>query len=200
MKNFKTLFLCALLFTGYTVTAQIPEKAENISPLLIGEKIPSAKLTAGDGRQYDLSILLSEKPSVLLIYRGGWCPYCNSHLSDIQEAEKDILELGYQIIAVSPDSPENLSGSLEKEKLNYLLLSDADGSLIKEMGLAFTAPQRYGGMLLKASGGLNNGFLPVPAAFVVDIKGVIQFEHINPDYSTRISSNLLLAVLKALQE
>jgi len=92
-----------------------------------------------------------------------------------------------------------LKQTSDKDKLNYSLYSDADGQLIKAMGLAFQAPEKYAGMLSDKSGGLNEGFLPVPSVFVVDMKSKILFEYINPDYSTRLSASLLLAVLKNLK-
>ena len=55
-------------------------------------------------------------------------------------------------------------------------------------------------MLSNRSNGRNEGFLPVPAVFVVDTSGTILFEYINPDYSTRISTELLLAVLNELKD
>ncbi len=185
--------------TGSTSSAQIPGKAEDISPLLYGEVIPEALLTAPDGSKQSLSALINKKPTVLLFYRGGWCPYCNTHLAEIQKAEGEIIRLGYQIVAVSPDSPENLKGSADKNQLKYDLYSDGDGKLTKAMGIAFQAPERSTEMLKKWSGGANEGFLPVPSVFVVDTSGIIKFEYINPDYKTRLSSDLLLAVLKALK-
>lgn len=186
-------------FASLPVFGQLPEKAEDISPLLIGEKVPAVTLVSSDGIKQNLTDLISSKPTVLLIYRGGWCPYCNAHLSDIQRAESEVLGLGYQIFAISPDSPENLKQSTEKQKLQYSLYSDADGKLIKALGIAFKALEGYSGMLNKSSGGFNEGFLPVPAVFVVDTSGKIQFEYINPDYKTRLSAGLLLAVLKELK-
>jgi hypothetical protein len=47
----KQLFFGLLLagLFGLQVSAQVPEKAEDISPLLNGETIPGAALTAPDG-------------------------------------------------------------------------------------------------------------------------------------------------------
>jgi peroxiredoxin len=180
--------------------AQIPDKAEDISPLLIGEIIPDAILKNPDAIEYSVSKILSEKPTVLLFYRGGWCPYCNAHLAEIQVAESEIINLGFQIIAISPDSPENLKLTDEKHKLNYSLYSDSDGEFIKSLGIAFKSPTKYGSMLSEKSNGLNNGFLPAPSVFVVDTAGKIMFEYINPDYKTRLTSSLLIAVLKNLKD
>jgi len=198
MKKLLVIFLFAVLAT-FTASAQLPEKAEDISPLLIGEKIPDVALKATNGSNQQLHNIFGQKPTVLLFYRGGWCPFCNAHLAEIQEAQNEILNMGYQIIAVSPDSPENLQATDEKQNLAYNLYSDAGGKLTKAIGIAFEAPERYSGMLSEKSEGLNKGFLPIPAVFVVDTSGNIEFEYINPDYKTRLSGGMLLAVLKELK-
>jgi len=196
----KQAFIVALLLAmGQTVFAQLPEKAEDIAPLLYGEKIPEGVLTTPAGEDHQVTEIIEKKPTVLLVYRGGWCPYCNAHLAEIQQAESEILELGYQLVAISPDSPKNLKTTGDKHQLNYSLYSDTRGDFLKALGLAFQAPEKYSGMLRKRSNGKNKGFLPVPAVFVVDTSGTILFEYINPDYSTRISAGMLLAVINELK-
>ena len=190
--------LSGLVLIVYSISAQIPERAEDISPLLIGETIPDVVLKAPDAIDHSISDILSEKPTVILFYRGGWCPYCNVHLAEIQGAESEIIKLGYQIVAISPDSPENLQLTDEKNKLQYSLYSDSEGSLMKAMGIAFKAPERSIDKLKKYSNGLNEGFLPVPSVFVVDTSGIIEFEYINPNYRTRLGADFLLAVLKEI--
>jgi peroxiredoxin len=62
-------------------------------------------------------------------------PFCNAHLAALAEAEKKLLELGYQIIAISPDAPASLRLRMIK-KIN-LLLSDSTGELSKSVVLLF---------------------------------------------------------------
>ena len=100
----KKIIAIVLLSLAFNTQAQIAEKTEDISLLLIGEKIPNTELANIDGKKIETDKILTKK-TVLIVYRGGWCPYCNSQLSDMQEIEKDILALGYQIVAISPDSP-----------------------------------------------------------------------------------------------
>jgi len=196
----KHIFIVVMLLAmGQSIFAQLPEKAEDIAPLLYGEKIPEGVLTTPAGEDHQVTEIIEKKPTVLLVYRGGWCPYCNAHLAEIRQAESKILELGYQLVAISPDSPENLKKMDDKHQLNYSLYSDTRGDFLKAMGLAFKAPDKYSKMLRDRSNGKNKGFLPVPAVFVVDTSGTILFEYINPDYSTRISAGLLLAVLNKLK-
>lgn len=186
------------LTTG--LNAQMPEKAEDIAPLLIGETFPNTEVTAIDGSSIAFHEVLKEKPTVLIFYRGGWCPFCNMHLSEIGQKESAILDLGYQVVAISPDQEEKLEETAIKDEIKYQLFSDGSGELTKAAGIAFQAPERYGQRLLDWSDGKNKGYLPVPSVFVLDTKGEILFEYINPNYKKRLSGELLLAVLKVLQE
>lgn len=194
------IFFVLLCFTQVFCHAQeIPKEPTDISPLLIGEKIPDIQLKDINGSPVTLANLAGEKQTVLIFYRGGWCPYCNVHLGEIQTIEQDILNAGYQIVAISPDAPENLKASIDKHKLNYKLLSDRETKAAQGFGLAYQAPERYHNTLSKSSGGGNKGVLPVPALFVLNRQGEILFEYINPDYKKRIKGSLLLSVIKGLE-
>ncbi len=194
MKALIVLFV----FISSTTIAQVAKSPEEVSPLLIGQQVPDISLKSADNRELQLRSLVAEKPTVLLFYRGGWCPYCNAHLSEIQEAEEAIIEQGYQILAISPDAPANLQTTEDDKQIHYQLYSDADGTLMKAMGIAFKAPENYLGLLEKSSEGENQGILPVPSVFMLDTNGNIEFEYVNPDYKTRISGKLLLAIIENL--
>lgn len=177
----------------------IPEKAEDISPLLIGESIPSLMLKDAKGNDVDLNKAVAAKPTLLIFYRGGWCPYCSKQLSGLQELAPELEGMGYQLLAVSTDSPEGLMQSASKMELEYTLLSDADLNASKRFGLAFKAPEGYWDMLPKTSGGMNKDLLlPVPSVFILDKNGKINYEYINPDFKQRMSPDLLKAVAKAI--
>lgn len=181
------------------MTLAIPEAPTDISPLLNGERIPEVTLRDQQGRTVDLKKIVAEKPSVLVFYRGGWCPFCVKQLSGLQEIKPFLDSKGYQIIAISTDSPESLKTSAGKEKLDYTLLSDADGSVAKQFGIAFKAPEKYLGLLAKSTAGQNvEGLLPVPSVFILNRQGVIRFEYINPDFKERISPALLKAVAESI--
>lgn len=200
MHKLLTIIVFASLVFKASIMAQVADKPENIAPLLIGEKIPNTVLISADGNKVNTSAIFSGKNSLLLFYRGGWCPYCNVHLSDIRKAEEKLKKLGYQIIAVSPDSPENLRDTEEKQTLNYDLFSDSNADLMKAMGVALKAPENYQELLLKSSNEKNPGIIPVPSLFIVNNEQEIVFEYINIDYKTRMSSELLLAVIDVLKE
>lgn len=179
----------------------IPLKPEDISPLLIGENIPMVKLPKPSGEIFDLNRSVGEKPTILVFYRGGWCPYCSKQLSGLQEIEQDLTTLGYQLIAISTDSPENLTKTMDKQKLSYTLLSDADLIVAKQFGIAFKGPKSYDSFLPETSGGKNiDKLLPVPSVFILGKKGNIMFEYINPNITQRLSPSLLKAAASALRD
>jgi len=190
----KKLIVIALFSLAFHSNAQIADTAEEVSPLLIGEKIPNIELANIDGKKIETNKIFDKK-TVLIVYRGGWCPYCNRQLADMQDIEKDILGLGYQIVAISPDAPSFLKETETKDKLNYSLYSDNEGKFSQAIGVAFKKDKPK---LDKYSEGKNPGFLPVPTVYVLNEKQEIEFMYINPNYATRLKGELLLAVLKNL--
>ena len=196
----KKLLFISLLFIGCTNQLSIPLVAEDISPILIGETLPNGNFQNAEGDYVQLKAVLEEKPTVLVFYRGGWCPYCNVQLSGLVEIEEDVLELGYQIVAISPDDYKNLQSTIENNSTKYKLLSDPNGKFIKEIGIAFKTSSSLKEYITgKGQKGETSPVMPAPTVMIVDKKGVIKFEYINPNYKERISGEMLLSVLKTIK-
>lgn len=178
--------------------SEAAKSATEICPILNGQQIPDVTVTTLDDTQKNLRELVSEKPTVLIFYRGGWCPYCNAHLSELFDIEITLEKMGYQILAISMDKPSKLNETLDKTKINYTLLSDSDAEAVKAFGIAFrvddSTNEKYlqMGIDLAGSSGETHQILPVPAAYVVDTDGVIHYSYVNPDYKTRIDSEVLI--------
>lgn len=188
--------LLALPFASALVPA---ESAETAIPLGVGQEAPPLTLLTPEAEPFDLGAAVRSQPTVLIFYRGGWCPYCNRHLAALQEIEEDLLELGFQIIAVSPDQPEALQPTMDKNELNYRLLSDREMKAASAYGVAFVVPEdirikyeEYGIDLAAVPGNPAAKWLPVPAIFLIDADGVVRFVHTNPDYKIRLDPDEIL--------
>jgi peroxiredoxin len=96
-------------------------------------------------------------------------------LGSIGGGLKELLELGYQIVAISLDSPKSLKATKEEDKVNYLLLSDSYGDLAKAMGIGFQASINSKSILAKESDGLNSTFLLISSVFIVSLYGEVDF-------------------------
>lgn len=180
-----------------------PLNAEDISPVLSGTKIPDVTLTDINGNTVDLLNRVSGKSAILIFYRGGWCPFCNLQLSQIQKIDSDLVALGYEILAISPDRPDELKKSIEKHNIEYTLLSDSSMNACLKFGIAFKVAdeiiEKYKSyeIDLEASSGLNHHLLPVPSVFIVGTDGIIKFEYINPNYKIRLDPDVLMAAAVA---
>jgi peroxiredoxin len=196
----KKILLLSLLLIGCSDQQSIPLVAEDISPILIGETLPNGNFQNVEGEFVQLKAILEEKPTILVFYRGGWCPYCNVQLSGLVEIEEDILELGYQIVAISPDDYKNLQSTIENNSTKYKLLSDPNGEFIQEIGIAFKTSSSLKEYIIgKGQKGETSSVMPAPTVMIVNKQGVIKFEYINPNYKERISGEMLLSILKTIK-
>ena len=185
-----------LIVNFFFLQAQIPENPEDISPMLIGEILPNSSLMDQNGEIINFNDIIKEKPTVLVFYRGGWCPYCNLQLSGLVNSEEEIIKLGYQIVAISPDDYKNITPTISEGKVKYNVFSDPGGKFIQQIGLAFKASARTKEYISKKTIGETTNILPVPTVLIIDTKGEILFEYISPNYKKRITPELLIAVLK----
>ena len=188
----------------------IAPSPEQVTPLLNGLSIPAVSLSRADGATVSLQQQLQSKPAVLVFYRGGWCPYCNAQLSALRDIEPQLEKLGYQLIAITPDSVASINKSLNDtggKSLNYTLLSDHDFNASSAFGLAYylddkTAAAYKGklGSLITTEAGTEKVVLPVPAVYIVNAQGEVVFNYVHINYKTRLHSELLLkAAQLALQ-
>lgn len=168
-----------------------------------GDAIPDATVCSEENQEVNLGNLISEKPTVLIFYRGGWCPYCNRHLQSLVGIEDDVNKAGAQLLAISMDTPERLKQTPDRDKLHYRLFSGSNGDAVKAFGIGFKVDdatyQKYKesyGLDLEVHSGNDYHILPHPSVFIVNTNGVIQLAHINTDYKVRLEPEKILAALK----
>ena len=202
MKTYLIMLSMALFSIKLIAAPAIAPTPEQVTPLLNGLTIPAVNLTTADNQTVALEQLVKQKPSVLVFYRGGWCPYCNAQLAALRDIEPQLAKLGYQLIAITPDSVASISKSLADtggQKLNYTLLSDANFAASSAFGLAYylddkTAAAYKGklGSLITTEAGSEKVVLPVPAVYILNTKGEAVFNYVHINYKTRLEGELLL--------
>jgi len=197
-----TLLIALILAVA---NAEIYRTADQVSPLLPGQTIPALRVLDLDGEFMEIDPDKLDRPVVLTFYRGGWCPYCNLHLAELRNAESELKALGFDVWFISPDKPELLKEG-EQTEFDYALFSDPQSSAAEALGIAFdvdaaTLEQYIGfGIDLKDRTDSQRAVLPAPATFVIGSKGVVQFSYVNPDYSVRLSPEVLLAAARAYSQ
>jgi peroxiredoxin len=183
-----------------------PQSDKAVSPLLLGNPLPDVALRTLEGAPITLSEAVGGKPAALVFYRGGWCPYCNLQLSGLRLIRKDLDALGFQLIAISPDNPTELKKTLDKDALDYRLLSDSSAAAMRAFGVGYQVDAQtlsklagYGIDLERASGEAHH-VLPVPSVWLVDGDGSLQFSYVHPDYTVRLPEQVVLSAAQAIRD
>ncbi len=176
----------------------------DICPLKVGAEIPEANLTNEQNEAIKLTDLVSEKPTVIIFYRGAWCGYCTKHLAELNDIKEEVESLGYQMVGITVDQFSKIGESKEKAGKEIEVYSDSKLEAIKAFGLDWKVDDKmfekyvteYKLDLEKWSGEDHHS-LPVPSIYVVKDQAV-EFQYVNPNYSTRLKAETLLAILKTL--
>lgn len=195
------LGLTTLAVASPSDTPPVAASDKAINPRQVGEQAPSASIKNREGDTVALDAIIRGKPTVVVFYRGGWCPYCITQLEGLAAVQPALTAKGYQIIALSPDSPESIIAMAEKSRspeTAYTPYSDSAMEAARAFGVAFQVDeatyaqlQGYSIDLEKASEQTHRQ-LPVPSVFVINEAGEIVFVHADADYRNRLSTEALL--------
>lgn len=203
-KRLSVLFSLLLMLPA--AYADLLSDPNDVRPPPAGIPAPDAALQDLDGKPTRLSTLRAGKPTLLVFYRGGWCPYCNLQLSELRKLKPLLAEHDIRLLAISPDRPEELRKSLDRHQLDYLLASDSSTALMQAYGIGFrvddatVAKYKGFGIDLEQASGADHHALPVASVFLIDAAGVLQFVYANPDYRTRVPERLLRAAVESLAQ
>lgn len=201
---------CSMSLQRGHADEMIAATADDTKPLQAGQDAPRFTVRTVDNEAFDFDPQNLDKPVVLITFRGGWCPYCNLHLSELKDVVPEISAMGVDVLFLSGDAPGMLYQSLKRETqddidgLDYRILSDGDAQAAIALGIAFKAGQATidrrlsQGQDIAGSSMMTHGVLPVPAVFAIGADGVIAYTFADPDYKVRLPASELLAVAKEL--
>ena len=204
MHVFQSLSVIGVLAIS-AAAAAVPDDPHNVTPIELNTAAPKFVAKEVDGRVFQFDPGSLRQPTLIIFYRGGWCPYCNAQLQDLHTAVPQILAMGYQVLFLSTDQPRLLYSSL-KEKVDYHLLSDSSMDAAHAFGVAFhvdsatLAKMKTYGTDLEATQGTTRHELPVPSVFIIDRGGVVRFRHYDPDYTVRLDAAQVLAAARSAQK
>ena len=188
--------------------AELPATAEETTPLGAGDRAPGFTVRTVEDEAFVFDPNNLERPAILISFRGGWCPYCNLHLSELRTVIPDLKASGYDVLFLSGDAPAQLYAGLQQETqesiagLDYTILSDASIEAALAFGTAFRTGQGLNDYLEskdyeyeRSSIGRHNA-LSVPFVYVVNADGEIVYDFVEADYKVRLPADELLAVAK----
>jgi peroxiredoxin len=159
------------------------------------------------GAATTLSAAGGGRTSVLVFYRGAWCPYCNIALSAYQEQLlPELTERGIRLVAVSPQKPDGSLTMQQKNGLAFTVVSDPGNVIAGRLGI-LTRPSHEAravqlelGLDLAEVNADGTDALPMPAAVILDPGRIVRWIDVHPDYSTRTEPGQVIGVLDHLRD
>ncbi len=189
------------------VMSQAAKDLADILPspgLSVGERAPDFTLPNAFGQSITLSEELKKGPVVLVFYRGSWCPFCNLHLHTLQSIVPKLKEYNAQIIAVTPQQPDESAKELQEKDYPFEVVSDLDYLVSKAYNLYFdmqpdlVAVYEKFGIDLEVYNGKGRTGLPVPGTLVIDGQRIVQAVQADTDYKKRMEPAAVVAAIEKI--
>jgi peroxiredoxin len=173
-------------------------QAKDPEGLRPGDKAPFFHAEDQFGEVIDLEKQLASGPVVLMFYRGHWCKYCNKQLEELSDSLQYLAAKGASIIAVTPEVMEFVDETSKKFDDAIRIISDKDMKIMNAYGVSFEVSGftvlRYKtiGIDLNEFNGNNGTSLPVPATYIINQDGMINYAYFDKNYKKRVSVKTLL--------
>lgn len=181
------------------------EASDQGNGLKTGEKAPNFSLPNATGETVELYEQLKQGPVVLTFYRGNWCPYCNMELRAYQQVIGEIHGQNAELIAISPQTPDQSMSIQEKHDLEYIVLSDENNEVANQFNLVFQLPDylvdiyKSSGLNVDEYNGEDSWKLPVSATYIINTDGTIAYEYTKSDYRDRVEPSTVVEELKKMK-
>ncbi|MCX6325909.1 MAG: peroxiredoxin family protein [Bacteroidia bacterium] len=167
--------------------------------LKVGDMAPGFTGYDQKGTQVELKKLLEKGPLVLFFYRGKWCPVCSRYLNNYQDSLKIITDQGFNVVAITPESIENVEQTVKVHNISFTVIYDCQEKIMKDYDVMFNVTKAYQDKIfnsLSTDIAKNNGRdaarLPVPATYIISKEGIIVAVQFDPDYKIRASVKWIL--------
>jgi peroxiredoxin len=121
-----------------------------------GTSFPTITAARVGGGEMTIPRDVAGKWTVLLFYRGHWCPYCRQQLLDFQQAGQQLSEMNTQVVALSVDPLEQAQQTVERQRLSFPVLYGLNAhEIVEKIGASVNEDPTYlqaTGFVLKPDG------------------------------------------------
>ena len=105
---------------------------EDNSLLKVGRKLPEFSLKDATGNIVT-SKDIGSQASLIMFYRGNWCPLCMAQIKEVAEQYRELEKRGIKIYMVSPQSEGHTSDLAKRFDVNMNFLIDKDNKVASKL-------------------------------------------------------------------
>ncbi|UJH70687.1 thioredoxin-dependent thiol peroxidase [Ornithinimicrobium sp. INDO-MA30-4] len=113
-----------------------------MSRLEPGQKAPEWTLKDSTGQQVSLSDF-EDRKVIIYFYPAAMTPGCTTQANDFRDNYDVFTKKGYAVLGISPDDTTKLARFVEREEINFPVLSDPEKSVLVAYG-AYGEKNLYG--------------------------------------------------------
>lgn len=156
-----------------------------MNTLKVGDKAPEFSLQNNAGETINLSDFQGQKNVLVYFYPKAMTPGCTVQAQGLRDIKAELEQLDTIALGISPDPVKRLTKFVERDELNFSLLSDEDHQIADAFGV-------WG--LKKFMGREYDGIHRI--SFLVNKDGEIS--HVFDKFKTKNHHEVVLEVLNAL--
>jgi peroxiredoxin len=167
--------------------------------LKVSDRAPDFTGYDQKGKQVELKKLLEQGPMILFFYRGKWDPVCSRYLNNYQDSLKVLTDQGFIVVAITPESIENVEQSVKLHNLTFTVIYDCQEKIMKDYEVMFNVTKAYQDKIQSSfsidianNNGRDSARLPVPATYIINKEGIIVAIQFDPDFKNRATVKWML--------
>ena len=174
--------------------------------LPVGTQVPNFSSITHDGASVTLNDLLVNGKLMVVFYRGGWCPYCNTQIRELTEAWPEFKKRGITPVLISVDKTDGAALAQRTYEIPFPVLSDSDLAAHEALNVILELDektyQQYKayGIDVEQWSGKKHHKIAVAAIYMLDKEGVVQWAHASQSYQIRPSPEQLINVVDRLSQ
>lgn len=158
--------------------------------LKLGSDLPGFTVRNANGAAVT-STQLTDKPAILIFYRGNWCPLCMAQIKELANRYKEISALGVRIALISPQPHSNTEALAKKFGVEFDFLTDEGNAAARTLGIA----QEHGLPIGMQMLGYDSETV-LPTVIIIGKDGKVIWTHETDNYRIRPEPDVYLDVLR----
>ena len=163
-----------------------------------GDKVQSFNANDDKGLLWTSVESFNKHYLIVYFYPAAMTGGCTKQACAYRDNEKDLLELGAQVVGVSGDSVVNLAAFKKMHQLNFPLLSDVNGLIAERFGV----PAKKVGKLSREIDGQSLDFFRSSSmsrwTFIIDKEGKVVYK--NTKVKATEDTKKVIETLKSLKK
>ncbi|NJS13400.1 MAG: AhpC/TSA family protein [Sphingopyxis sp.] len=163
---------------------------EPSAEIKIGAPLPAFALKSSTGARFPSAHLVG-KPSILIFFRGNWCPLCSAQIKELAVRYQDLDAMGVRVVLISPQPHENTEALAKKFAVPFYFLTDEGNKAARTLGIAQEDGLPFGMQVL----GYDSDTV-VPTVIITDAAGKVIWTHQTDNYRVRPEPDVFLDVIR----